>query len=277
MKVKKIIAGLAAMSMLTAFSAQTVMAADAVEITAGKVTVAPGEEFAVNVRLNDLPATGISVCEFAVTYDTSVITVTGVTAGEITKNGVDDVEKFDEATAFSADTSVAGLVTMTYSTGQSDTAYCITESGGIYATITGTVAADAPEGTYPLEVVAIDRPVTEGSSETNQEIKLGYIDAEGNATKYEAAVKNGAVVVKGGETNPTDPTTGGDGVCGDVDVDGDVDIMDVILLNRNLMIGAEVKPQGLINADVDLNGAVDAVDSLNILKAVVKLITLPVA
>ncbi len=63
---------------------------------------------------------------------------------------------------------------------------------------------------------------------------------------------------------------------GDVDNDGDVDIMDVILLNRNLMIGTEVSAQGMLNADVDNSGEADAVDSLNILKAVVKLITLPI-
>lgn len=63
---------------------------------------------------------------------------------------------------------------------------------------------------------------------------------------------------------------------GDVDCNGSVDVMDCILLNRNLMIGAEVSEQGLLNADVDNSGNTDAVDSLNILKAVVKLITLPV-
>ena len=63
---------------------------------------------------------------------------------------------------------------------------------------------------------------------------------------------------------------------GDVNCDGGVNVMDVILLNRNLMIGAEITAQGLRNADVDINGRADAADSLNILKAVVKLITLPV-
>ncbi|MDE5564726.1 MAG: leucine-rich repeat protein, partial [Oscillospiraceae bacterium] len=71
----------------------------------------------------------------------------------------------------------------------------------------------------------------------------------------------------------TDPTV----IYGDVDENGELNIMDVILLNRNLMIGAKVSAQGLLNADVDGNGTADAVDSLNILKAVVKLITLPVA
>lgn len=76
----------------------------------------------------------------------------------------------------------------------------------------------------------------------------------------------------------TQDTTKGDNTVlyGDVDEDGDVDIMDVILLNRSLMIGANVGKQGMINADVDNNGSADATDSLNILKAVVQLITLPV-
>lgn len=76
---------------------------------------------------------------------------------------------------------------------------------------------------------------------------------------------------------PTEPTPGTEvTMYGDVDCDGDVDIMDVILLNRSLMIGAEIEPQGVMNADVDSSDTVDAVDSLNILKAVVQLITLPV-
>lgn len=74
----------------------------------------------------------------------------------------------------------------------------------------------------------------------------------------------------------TDPSETGTTLYGDTDCDGDVDIMDVILLNRNLMIGAEISDQGLLNVDVDNSGKIDAVDSLNILKAVVQLITLPV-
>ncbi|MDE5565140.1 MAG: hypothetical protein K2I93_08275, partial [Oscillospiraceae bacterium] len=66
-------------------------------------------------------------------------------------------------------------------------------------------------------------------------------------------------------------------VYGDVDVNGTISIMDVILLNRSLMVGAPISEQGLLNADVDMSGGMpDAVDSLNILKAVVKLITLPI-
>ncbi len=70
---------------------------------------------------------------------------------------------------------------------------------------------------------------------------------------------------------------------GDVDGDGAVDIMDVILLNRHLMIGAELSEQGMQNAltcagdssaarSAGTERLPDAVDSLNILKYVVGLI-----
>lgn len=69
---------------------------------------------------------------------------------------------------------------------------------------------------------------------------------------------------------------------GDVDCNGTVDIMDVILLNRYLMIGAEISEQGMENAlCTALNdGAArsasvrqpDAVDALNILKYIVRLV-----
>ncbi len=58
---------------------------------------------------------------------------------------------------------------------------------------------------------------------------------------------------------------------GDVDGTGNIDIMDVILVNRYLMIGAEVTPEGLEAADVNHDGEVDAVDSLKILRYIVRI------
>ncbi|MCR4644570.1 MAG: glycoside hydrolase family 9 protein [Oscillospiraceae bacterium] len=79
--------------------------------------------------------------------------------------------------------------------------------------------------------------------------------------------------------NPTDPKPTdeptdqpGDKVYGDVDCNGKVDIIDVITLNKNLMVGEQLKPQGKINADVDDNSIVDEIDSLNILKYVVEIL-----
>ncbi len=74
-----------------------------------------------------------------------------------------------------------------------------------------------------------------------------------------------------GDTNALDDTTqdssdAGELNYGDVDCDGDVDILDVLTLNKNLLAGAALSAQGAKNADVDENGKPDATDALNILK-----------
>lgn len=77
------------------------------------------------------------------------------------------------------------------------------------------------------------------------------------------------------DDTPTDPSA--EPYYGDVNCDGEVDILDVIKLNKYLL-GSEddLSEQGRRNADVDLNTELDSTDSLNILKCVVKLLTLPV-
>ena len=68
----------------------------------------------------------------------------------------------------------------------------------------------------------------------------------------------------------------GDVLYGDCDVDGDVDIMDVIAINKAILGATTLSAQGKINADVDINNEIDTTDALNILKKVVKLVELPV-
>ena len=78
------------------------------------------------------------------------------------------------------------------------------------------------------------------------------------------------------DTTEPAPTESGDVLYGDADEDGKVDIMDVILLNKSILGSATLGAQGKINSDVDRNDAIDTTDALNVLKAVVKLVTLPV-
>lgn len=66
-------------------------------------------------------------------------------------------------------------------------------------------------------------------------------------------------------------------ICGDVDDDKKVDLLDVITLNKHLMIAEPLSMQGQRNADTDGNGIITPADSLNILRYVVKLLdALPV-
>lgn len=80
---------------------------------------------------------------------------------------------------------------------------------------------------------------------------------------------------------PTEPPTVEDDPIttkkyGDVNCDGDVDLVDVVLLNKHLMIGTTVSAQGIYNGDVDDNNDTDEIDSLNILKYIIQLVDFPV-
>ena len=80
------------------------------------------------------------------------------------------------------------------------------------------------------------------------------------------------------ETSPQQETQTPDGVLyGDVNLDGTVDIMDVIKLNKYLLGGGSLDNRAKVNADVDINKTIDSTDSLNILKYVVEIQkTLPI-
>ena len=59
---------------------------------------------------------------------------------------------------------------------------------------------------------------------------------------------------------------------GDANVDGDVNILDVIATNKYLVGSRELSPQGLLNADVNDSGDVGSDDALNILKCALNII-----
>ncbi len=71
----------------------------------------------------------------------------------------------------------------------------------------------------------------------------------------------------------TEDTSGNDKIAyGDVNCDDKVDVLDVIVLNKNLLGGEELSEQGQLNADVDQSGSPDVADSLNILKYIISLV-----
>ncbi len=79
-------------------------------------------------------------------------------------------------------------------------------------------------------------------------------------------------------TDAEDPTAPSDDLLyGDVDLNGKVEITDVIALSKSLMGGGALETQAATNADVDANGNVNTTDALNIMKFLVKLVdALPV-
>ena len=295
MGTKRFFAGAVAFVMtVMSTAAITASAADTVKVAADKVTAAAGKEFSLNVSLSGVPKDGIRACEFALKYDSSIIEVTGVKAGTIADTGADakeaDISK--EAPSFGVSYATAGVVNVEWSTGLTSSDYWI-KSDGVLFTVEGTVKSTAKAGDVSkVEIVPIDRASIEGSSDKNTEIVFANISGS-TVTKYETSVSNGSVTVEGTEpttapTKPTDaptteattatspeaakPTSGNvdpNVKYGDVNVDGEVGIADVVLLNKYLVKSASLSEQGKANADAYSDEKLDASDALSILKFLV--------
>lgn len=205
MKTRRIIASALAFIMATTAAASSVFAAgETVKISASKAEAEIGGTFSIDISLSGVPSTAIKGCEFALKYDSSVLSITGVKAGEIANTGADSAESdiSGEVPAFFEDHSKAGTITLTWATGLSDTGYWINKDG-VFATVTGTVSTSATAGEYPIEIVPITRDDISGA---NNSIYVGYVDGNGTAVEYGTSVSNGAVVIAG-KTTATEQTT----------------------------------------------------------------------
>ncbi|MBD5142901.1 MAG: cellulose 1,4-beta-cellobiosidase [Ruminococcus sp.] len=77
-------------------------------------------------------------------------------------------------------------------------------------------------------------------------------------------------------TDDTDDTSNADPskiLWGDANVDGTVDILDIITMNKTILGQRKLEAQGFLNSDVDQNKKVDPTDSLNVMKLIVMLLT----
>ncbi len=289
MKTKRIIASALAFIMATTVAAGSVYAAgETVTIKASKSEAQAGGEFTATISLANVPATGIMGVEFAVKYDSSVLTIKDVKAGTIASTGSDAAEPgiSSEVPSFYADYSTAGTINLSWSTGLDDKSYWIAKDGEL-VTITGTVAEGAAAGEYPIEIQAISRDDISG---TNSSIYLGYIDENNKSVEYGSAVEAGAVIIVA-ETEPTTTTTTttttdtapvetttttttttttatdskpvdtttttsttkapvGDVYYGDVNLDGGISMVDLVYLNKSIANLISLNDQQKLNADV---------------------------
>jgi pectate lyase len=137
-------------------------------------------------------------------------------------------------------------------------------SGGLTQTATPAISFEAP-AVQPTETAP-------APTETNAVTTTTTETATTIATETTAAQTETTTVA----TQPTQPKPGVT-LYGDANKDGKLDIMDVIAVNKCILGTGTLDDAARANADVDNSGAVDSTDALNILKAVVGSITLPVA
>lgn len=290
MKTKKVVVGaLAAMLSLSVCSLAPVVAAgETVQISVGKVNAEAGAAFSVDVSLADIPSSGIQCLDFAVTYDSKVLTIESVEAGELVKNGADSKDlSASLAPLFEGSiNSKEGYVSMVWSTSTDDASYWL-KGDGTFATIKGKVASGAADGTVAdLKVVPITRETFSGSKVDNKSINCGY-EKDGKPVKFETSVSNGSVTVGSKPVETTTTTEKSDvevTMRGDANCDGNVDMSDVVLIMQSLaspnkygLGGTEksaITKQGQANGDVDDSSkGITSGDALKIQKWLLKSIT----
>jgi hypothetical protein len=279
MKAKKILAGACASFMLAMATVPVVSAADAVKVTIGNTTAKAGEKFSVTIDLADIPAAGINGCDFGVKYDSSALTITGVTPGKLAK---EDSASLDGVSALETNIET-GLVSIIYGLGATEASNYMTGSG-TFVTLEGTVSGTAKAGKYDLELVAVDRLADPSGSATNSEIIFGNLAADNTTyTVYDPTIVNGYVEVVSGEVTsttttktpsvstttsttvaPTPSTPVGEATkIGDVNTDGDPGTSADLVALSKYFINKSLFPlsaEGLANADLNQNKVVDNVD-----------------
>lgn len=285
MKTKKVVVGavVAAMLSLAVCPVAPAAAGETVQISVGNEEVKAGEKFSVNVSLNDISAPGIQATDFAVSYDSSLITIDSVDAGALANTGAADADGSSSSVpVFEASINSEGYVNLVWSTGLDDSSYWLNGSG-VFCTINGTVSSSAKEGTeIPLKVTAIDRTVNPGSSD-KAAIFAGYVKDDA-AVEFAVETVDGSIKVASGSS-----TTVGDKLRGDANCDDKVDLSDAVLILQSIANAdkygengtdeSHITSQGVINADVaggtnDMGGdGVTPSDALKIQKYVAMLIT----
>nr|AEV59421.1 scaffoldin C [Ruminococcus flavefaciens] len=285
MKTKKVVVGaLAAMLSLSVCSLAPVVAAgETVQISVGKTNAEAGAEFSVDVSLADIPSSGIQALDFAVTYDSKVLTITKVEQGALVNKSAETADKSAALSPLfeSSINSTEGFASMIWSTSTDDASYWL-KGDGVFCTIKGTVASGATSGAVAdLKIVPINRETYAGSGSPNGDIGCGY-EKDGKPVKLATSVDNGSVTVGKVVTTTEKPTE--KIVRGDVNCDGTVDMGDAVLIMQGLanpnkygLNGSDSKhitEQGKLSGDVDEEvKGLTSNDALKIQKYLLKLIS----
>lgn len=264
MKAKKIVIGAvsAAILSLSVCSIAPVFAAgETVQISVGKISANAGETFSVDVSLTNVPANGIQCCNFAIKYDSSLVTVDSVEAGELTNTSANKDDPSSSVLALFDSNIEDGVTAICWSTALDDPSEWM-NGDGVFCTIKGTVAEGA-SGVIPLKVVPVDRDTYPGSHVDNDAISVGYFHNK-EVVRYTVSIENGEIAVGGS----TGSTGSGEYLKGDANVDGKVSIADAVLIMQALSNpnDFQLTEQGSKNADVNGKDGVTTADALEIQK-----------
>jgi hypothetical protein len=241
----------------------SVSAADAITISAETKSVESNKEFTVDISLAGVPSSGIAGLDFAIKYDTSLMEVTGVTEGAVSKTNDKQVEGFSSNLATNINN---GAVSVLWATGSvSDNSKWI-KSDGVLLTLNCKAKAD---GDAKVEITKGVRKDAEGIDIAVEGLEVVSGTAKAGTISIGKPVDPTKEPTADPTKSTTEPTTT---LLGDVDCDGKVDITDITTLAISLVDKKPVTGQAAINADVDKDGSVALTDLARIKQFVSKVI-----
>ena len=280
MKTKKIVVGAIAASMLSlsvcSVAPATFAAGEKVQLSVSNESAQAGEKFTVEVSLADIPSTNVSMVDFSIKFDNSIISIDEVSAGPITSPASSDPSASQIPLLTPEIDNDGGMINLLWVTMLEDPTYWI-KSDGVFCTISGTVKSGAADGAVAkLECVPTARKDNPDVSTANEAISIGYLDSEAVEVDYQVTVKNGSVTV--GKS-----TSGQEKKPGDANCDGNVDMSDVVMVMQDCLNPQKygvngtstedrITEQGEINGDVDGKAGLTPNDALFIQRYTLKLI-----
>nr|AEV59037.1 scaffoldin C [Ruminococcus flavefaciens] len=238
MKTKKVVVGAIAATMLSlsvCSPAPVFAAGETVQISVGKANVKAGEAFSVDVSLADIPSSGIQALDFAVTYDSSLITIDSVDAGAL----ITGISQSGDASASlskpfeSYINSKEGYVSLIWTTAADDASYWL-KGDGVFCTISGKAVSGAKDGSVAdLKIVPINRETYSGSGTSNSGIGCGY-EKDGKPVQYSVTKNDGSVTIGAVATTTTTKQTPVVTMRGDANCDDSVDMADAVLIMQSI-------------------------------------------
>ena len=174
--------------------------------------------------------------------------------------------------------------------GGRDIGFVCKDEGAVIINLVVSLPTDVADGKYDIDMVfeGVDRAVADNNNTTAKvslvggSVTIGDVNpvepsSSTTATTATTPAPSSSATTATTTKAPATSGTTGNVLYGDSNVDGKVNIADVVCLNQYLVDNAkyDLSAQGKINAEVNLDGKLTAADSTSIIKSLVKLVTLP--
>ncbi len=213
-------------------------------IAVDTVIVAEDGSFTANVRLDKLPDSGLNALEFAIAYDPAVLSISKVEL--LYDTGADAAEAAvspDLAGTVFRYEDFGGKLWVRWATALLNSDYWLKEEQTLF-TISGTMPQEAAPGSHS----ALRLIPAEGSGE----ITAGYLDKAGGIYRCETVLTDGHIWKLLNETGATK--------YGDLNMNGELEIADAVLLHRAVAEDAVLSAAAYANADCESDGVLTITD-----------------